>query len=108
MSDPKMTRDYEPDPSRLRQIGQWQPLPQDAVWEDGSQLLVAVPIVGVTDWFYEYAVIEIKCDEDYFELKCNDEPWDWSWEDIDFYVQLSGSLPVSMETYLKNEGRFNE
>lgn len=100
--------EHQPDPSRLRQIGQWQPVPQDAVWEDGTQLLVAVPIVGDGNWYYEYNVIEIQCDEDYFNLECNGDPWGWLWEDIDFYIQLSGAKPLSMEKYLNNEGRFNE
>lgn len=108
MSEPKCTGNYQPDASRLREIGQWLPIPQDTAWEDGTRLLVAVPIVGVTDWYYEYSVIEIKCDEDDFELECNGDPWGWSWEDIDFYIQLSGAKPLSMEVYLKNEGRFNE
>ena len=108
MSEPKCTGNYQPDASRLREIGQWQPIPQDAAWEDGTQLLVAVPIVGDKDWYYEYSVIEIKCDEDYFELECNQDHWGWTWHDIDFYIQLSGAKPIPMEVYLNNEGKFNE
>lgn len=104
----RSTRDYAPDQSKLPLLGDWMPVANDAVWQDGTQLLVAVPIVGVTDWYYEYSVVEIKCDEGYFELECNDDPWGWTWHDIDFYIQLSGAKPMDMETYSQKEGKFNE
>lgn len=73
------------------------------IWENRTQLLVAVPIVGKKDWYYEYSVITIECDEHYFELQCADGEWGWEWTDIDYYIQLSGSKPVPMAEYTEKE-----
>ena len=85
-----MTTEHMPDSSRLPAIGHWLPMDLERGWEDGTQLLVAVPIDSKPKWIYELNVVTIKCDEHFFELKCNDEPWGWTMEDVDFFIVLSG------------------
>lgn len=102
MEGKKMTEQHRPDRCKLPILAKWKPLPEGMVWEDGTQILVAVPIVGNKDWYYEYSVLTIKCDEYYFELECDDGPWGWEWTDIDFYVQLSGAKPVPMDGHLSD------
>lgn len=68
----------------------WRPIdPQDERWENGTVLLVAVPI-GTTDgWYYVYSVVTIRCDEDFFAVTCEDEPWGWYLSECDWYVVIS-------------------
>ena len=45
---------------------------------------------AVDDWFYEYSVIVIRCDEDFFDIETADgNDWGWDLDCIDFYVILS-------------------
>lgn len=34
------------------------------------------------------SVVSVRCDEDYFSLECEDEPWGWSDEDVTFWIKL--------------------
>jgi hypothetical protein len=91
---------HKPDPSRLPVCGGgWQPMDVKRSWTDGTQLLVAVPVQSkirnsrmraVDDWFYEFSVIVIRCDEGYFEIETADgDSWGWDLDSVDFYVILS-------------------
>ena len=68
------------------------------LWNDGTQLLVAVPVNNVIrntlargpDWYYEFSVIVIRCDEDFFDIESTDgDAWGWELDCVDFYVILS-------------------
>jgi hypothetical protein len=94
------TQEHKPDPSRLPVCGGgWQPMDVKRSWTDGTQLLVAVPVQSgirnsrmraVDHWFYEFSVIVIRCDEDYFEIETADgDAWGWDLDSVDFYVILS-------------------
>ncbi len=87
------THSHVPDECRLPKcVTGWKRFDKSDVFEDGSQLLVAVPINDrhstKRKWYYEYSVVVVKCDEDFFDLECNDESWGWSIFDVDFYVLL--------------------
>lgn len=57
---------------------------------DGDQYLVALQCGrDGGPHYWEYSVVRIYCDEDYFQVDCNDEPWGWQWEDVEFYIRLS-------------------
>ena len=44
---------------------------------------------AVDDWFYEYSVIVIRCDEDFFDIETADgNDWGWDLDCVDFYVIL--------------------
>lgn len=78
-------------PAALQGID-WQEMHNQG-WYDGDALLVAVPMRDSSgDWSYELSVITICCDEDYFRIECDGEPWSNDgvplWETVDFYVQL--------------------
>lgn len=99
MSERTVEQQHNPDRSRITKALQpleWQQLPlgDDVLWEDGSRLLAAVPICGDVDdpngkWYYEYAIVTIRCDEDCFEIEANGgDPWGWSLSDIDYLVVL--------------------
>lgn len=95
------TQEHKPDPSRLPAcvIG-WQPMDLKRLWNDCTQLLVAVPVASRIpkspkrsaddDWYYEFSVVVIRCDEGYFEIETTEgDAWGWELESIDFYVILS-------------------
>jgi hypothetical protein len=94
------TSEHEPDPSRLPAcVVGWQPMDTKRLWNDCTQLLVAVPVHSrirnsrmraVDDWFYEFSVIVIRCDEDFFDIETADgNGWGWDLESVDFYAILS-------------------
>jgi hypothetical protein len=62
----------------------------DTLWSDGQELLVAVPVCqrDKEQWQYEISVIRIRCDEDYFAVTCEGDPWGWDLDDIEFYVVI--------------------
>lgn len=69
----------------------WKPREQHPrLFYDGDQYLVALQVSyrgGPAYW--EYAVIRVRCDEDYFSLELDGEPWGWEWEAVEFYIRLS-------------------
>ena len=80
-----------PDESRLPAcVTGWAPIPPDMVFQDGEQWLVAVPVRHTPrpGWSYELSVVTICCDEHYFAVKCDGEPWGWELSDVDFGVRL--------------------
>jgi len=86
-----MTTDNDQDRSRLAKLGDWRPMDSKLTWENGTQFLAAVPVGSPQKWSYEYSVVTVYCDDDYFDLDCNDEAWGWSLDDVDFFIVLSGS-----------------
>lgn len=87
-----MSTEHTPDRSRLATLGEWREM--DAfTWEDGTQFLAAVPVESRFQkgkWSYEYSVVTVSCDEGYFRLLCYGETWEWSLDDVDFFIVLSG------------------
>ena len=72
----------------------WFPLDPTLAWFDGTVLLVAVPIIapkGPSHFHYEYHVVRIATDEDYFELFLSSgDSADFSLlDDCDWYVVIS-------------------
>ena len=70
----------------------WQPM-IEKTWYSTDELLVAVPIKDQRPnpeypWTYEFAVVTIDCDEDFFSVKCDDEIWCWGLSDCDYYVLI--------------------
>ena len=91
---------HVPDASRLPgAVGQWLPMDLKRLWEDATQILVAVPVCSrirntrkraEDDWYYEFSVICIRCDEEYFECETSDgDAWGWDLHSVDWYIQLS-------------------
>jgi hypothetical protein len=83
---------HVPDASRLpAAVTGWMPIPADMVFHDGEQWLMAVAVKHrhTPGWSYELSVVTMCCDEDYFAIQCDGEPWGWSIEDVDFGVRLS-------------------
>jgi len=87
---------HQPDitkiPESLRALD-WKPMPSypDNEWWDGQVLLVSLPICDDKDrrkWWYEFHVVTIECDEDYFKVKLDGEPWGWELDDADYYVVI--------------------
>lgn len=84
--------EHVPDASRLPScVTGWKEVDPTRLWEDGTQILVAVPVCSRRDdsWYYELEVVVIRCDEGYFDLETNaGDAWGWELGDIDFYVEL--------------------
>ena len=86
---------HKPDPTRMPkplQSLEWQPMTEKA-WLSTDELLVAVPIKDQRPnpqhpWVYEFAVVQISCDEDYFEVNLDGEIWGWELSDCDYYVLI--------------------
>lgn len=88
-------RKHVPEPTRLPKcVTGWQEMDLQRLWNDGCQLLVAVPVQNSQrpsdGWYYEFSVIVIKCDEDSFDIEttCGNE-WGWELDCIDYFVILS-------------------
>jgi hypothetical protein len=94
------TSEHKPDPSRLPScVVGWQEMDTKRLWHDCTQLLVAVPVANriphslkrsADDWYYEFSVVVIRCDEGYFEIETTDgDSWGWDLDSVDYYVILS-------------------
>lgn len=71
------------------------------LFEDGDTYLVGLRVnySRATDKrsatpegaFWEWAVVTIRCDEDYFEVyeAETQEPWGWVWEDVEVWCRLT-------------------
>lgn len=91
-----MTNQHVPDATRLPAcVSGWKSVSDDAIYLDGSQLLVALPLQNNrvfdpcdTSWHYSFHVVTVRCDE-HFDLEdSTGEPFPWSIADVDFYVEL--------------------
>jgi len=83
--------EHVPDPTRLPAcVTGWKEVDPARLWEDGTQILVAVPVCSRGEsWYYEFSVVVIRCDEGYFEIETSDgDAWGWDLDSIDFYVEL--------------------
>lgn len=69
----------------------WEKPEPDQYWEDCTQILAAVPVIDrrTNRSYVEFSVVTIRCDEGYFNLECNGEPWGWDYSDIALFVFLS-------------------
>ena len=57
-------------------------------------ILAAVAVCHDGDrngWRYEFAVVQVRCDEHYFNLEVEGEYWGWEIDDIDFFVPIHPS-----------------
>lgn len=91
------THDHKPDmrkiPAALRGLFWVANDNTKRLWGDGQELLVAVPVCTKAKypdkgWHYEFSVIVIRCDEGYFAVTCEDEPWGWHLDEVDWYVTI--------------------
>lgn len=69
----------------------WKKPTEDQLWGDGTQILAAVPVIDrrTNRSYVEFSVVTIRCDEGYFAVECNGDPWGWDYTDIAMYVLLS-------------------
>jgi len=76
-------------PKALQQLD-WKTIKDDQLWEDGSQILVVVPVCVARkdEWYYELSLLTIHCDVEYFSVTCQGESWGWDLTDVDFYIDL--------------------
>jgi len=77
-------------PASLRSLN-WKLMAPSLPWWNGQALLVALPICDDKDWtkwWYEFHVVTIKCDEDYFAIELAGDPWGWDLDDVDYYVEV--------------------
>lgn len=79
--------DIEKVSSALRCLD-WQPVHAIDCWTDGEILLVAVPVCDDTDWHYEFSVITVNCDMDFFGVTCEGETWGWELDDVDWCIAI--------------------
>ena len=82
---------HVPDANRLPAcVTGWKEVDPKRLWEDGTQILVAVPVCSRGEsWYYEFSVVVIRCDEDLFRVEASDgDTWGWELDCIDFYVEL--------------------
>ena len=90
---------HQPREDRLpKSVVGWQPMDTKRLWNDGTQIIVAVPVNNhprsspkkADDWYYELAIVVIRCDEDSFDLETPDgDAWGWDLDSVDFYAILS-------------------
>jgi len=84
---------HEPDlnkiPESLRPLA-WQPMYLNREWSDGQTLLVAVPVRNGrgSDWHYEFSIVRIAIDVEYFRVLEADETWGWDLDDADYFVEV--------------------
>lgn len=87
-------REHMPDENRIPkplQCLEWLAMDIDTEFIDGSELLVAVPVMfdqKTCRWRYEIAVVQISCGEGYFDVSLNGDSWGWDISDVDFYVVI--------------------
>lgn len=79
-------------PTSLKTLD-WKEMSIGEEWEDGTKLLVVVPVHtrGRPGWTYEVSSITLVCDEGRFEIECESGPWGWDLEDVDYYVEITSS-----------------
>jgi hypothetical protein len=86
------TPSHTPDASRLPScVTGWIAMTEDQLFHDGEQWLMAVPVCGEVpvEWHYEYAVVTVRCDDHYIGFECDENPWSWGLDSVDFGVRLA-------------------
>jgi hypothetical protein len=76
----------------------WRRFNPDWHWYDCDTILAAVPVMRDSNnkhlgWLYEFSVVKFRCDEDYFAVHCEGEPWGWSHDDIELFVLIRSDGP---------------
>lgn len=74
---------------------EWHDATGVLIWEDGTQILTVVECRDTrrgSRIYSAFDVVTIRCDEGYFELECNGEPWGWDYDDIGKFALLSGRV----------------
>lgn len=76
---------------RVEKLAGWKKREEHPkLFYDGDQYLVALQVgQGVGTYHWEYYVVRVRCDEDYFDVTLDGDSWGWSWEDVEFYIPLS-------------------
>lgn len=89
-----MNREHQPEferiPAGLRSLN-WQPWTIERDFENGDELLLAVPVLGKQGnrWRYTIESVVVDCDEHYFNFERPDgSPWEGVFEDCDFFVLI--------------------
>tara|TARA_R110000868_G_scaffold84519_3_gene238212 strand:- start:1026 stop:1304 length:279 start_codon:yes stop_codon:yes gene_type:complete len=92
MSD-AFNRRHKPDISRLPKLNGWKHHVVGTLYQDGDQILAAVPIRcehAKDGWYYRFEVLTISFDEEYLAVEdSNGDPWGYNFGDWDFYRQLT-------------------
>ena len=93
MSD-ALNREHKPDGSRLpRNVTGWSKHDEETKYQDGDNILVAVPIRckrSKNGWYYRFEVLTISGDERFSAVNdSNGDSWAYCFGDWDFYVKLS-------------------
>lgn len=95
---PSAARGHEPDldkiPDSIRCL-EWKTFDGRERFFDGQVILAAVPVCNnyrepLGGWHYQFCVVTIRCDEDYWSLENEDgDVWGWDETDIDFYATIT-------------------
>ena len=86
---------HNPDSSRLPKLNGWKHHVAGTQYQDGDQILVAVPIScehAKDGWYYRFEVVTISIDDYIVVEDSNGDPWGYDFGDWDFYVILSGTV----------------
>ena len=59
------------------------------LFQDGEMLLVAVP----REFHWYLTIIAFSCDEGRFEIQEAGLPWDHTWQDVEFWVNITEIEP---------------
>lgn len=73
---------------RPEERGRWRKAVANQTFEDGDRILVRVPLHEDSGGGDEFAVVEVRCDEGRFDLKCDGEHFGWEWADVDFWIPV--------------------
>lgn len=90
MSDALNTR-HKPDSSRLPKLNGWKHHVVGTQYQDGDQILVAVPIScehSKDGWCYRFEVLTLWLYGHMVVDDSNGDPWGYDFGDWDFYVKL--------------------
>lgn len=82
----------------VARAARWRPRSEHGkIFCDGDQYLVCVRVhIDGTlrdKWQNEYSVVTISIDDHHCSLSCNDEPWGWEWDDVEYYIPM-GAIGV--------------
>lgn len=70
-------------PNALKGLAWQQPI-RDDLWYDGTTILAGVRFIDKwqkTHW--DFAVVTVRCDEDFFQLEVEGEEWGWHYDDVE-------------------------
>ena len=85
------TLEHTPDITKIAKPLQslpWKAMDSIVGWVDGSVFLVATPIISQQSFRYEYHVVTVHIDSEYFDIYCNGEYSDLGWDNCDWYVVI--------------------